>query len=508
MDGVSQFVSAVLAIGASPQVLYVFGATFLGIVVGMIPGLTATLGVALVATLTFTMAQDVAILVLVCVYIGAIYGGSRSAILLNIPGTPANAATALDGHQLAVKGKAGDAMVIATTGSFLGTLVGMIGLAMIAPLLAEFALEFTSFEFFWLAIFGIVICGQLTAMGDPLKGWIAGFFGLAIAMVGQESIHAYSRYTYGWQDLEGGLGLLPVLVGAFGCAEVLSVMRHRASEMVEHVARTSRASFFAFTRYTRTWLRSGFIGTFMGVVPGVGEDMGAWVSLAATRRAAKNPDEIGKGSVEGLLAAETGNNAAVPGAFVPVLTLAIPGSAPAAVLLAAMVIHGLRPGPLIMITQPDFFYSIVAMVFWASLAMLVLGLLMTRPLLMILKVRREWLMGVIFVLCVVGAFAIASRPFDVGVMICFGILGFLMRETGFPVAPMILGVVLGPILDSNLRRSLALSQGDPIDFVTRPISAVIAGLILLSILLAMPWVRRGIANAHRQIFNRSGRVSE
>jgi putative tricarboxylic transport membrane protein len=173
-----------------------------------------------------------------------------------------------------------------------------------------------------------------------------------------------------------------------------------------------------------------------------------------------------------------------------------------------MVIHGLRPGPLIMITQPDFFYSIVAMVFWASLAMLVLGLLMTRPLLMILKVRREWLMGVIFVLCVVGAFAIASRPFDVGVMICFGILGFLMRETGFPVAPMILGVVLGPILDSNLRRSLALSQGDPIDFVTRPISAVIAGLILLSILLAMPWVRRGIANAHRQIFNRSGRVSE
>jgi putative tricarboxylic transport membrane protein len=236
--------------------------------------------------------------------------------------------------------------------------------------------------------------------------------------------------------------------------------------------------------------------------------MGAWVSLAAARRASKNPDEIGKGSVEGLLAAETGNNAAVPGAFVPVLTLAIPGSAPAAVLLAAMVIHGLRPGPLIMITQPDFFYSIVAMVFWASLAMLVLGLLMTRPLLMILKVRREWLMGVIFVLCVVGAFAIASRPFDVGVMICFGILGFMMRETGFPVAPMILGVVLGPILDSNLRRSLALSQGDPIDFVTRPISAIIAGLVLLSILLAMPWVRRGIANTHRRVFNRSGQVSE
>jgi putative tricarboxylic transport membrane protein len=490
MDGLGQFFSAVIAIGFSGAIFHVVWATFLGIVVGMIPGLTATLGVALVATLTFSMPADTAILVLVCVYIGAIYGGSRSAILLNIPGTPANAATALDGHKLALAGKAGDAMVVATVGSFLGSFVGMIGLAVIAPFLAEFAISFTSFEFFWLAIFGIVICGQLTAMGDPLKGWIAGFFGLTVAMVGQEGIHAYSRYTYGWQDLEGGFGLLPVLVGAFGCAEVISVMRNRAAMMVPASGKMSMASLFAFTKYNRTWLRSGLIGTFMGVVPGVGEDMGAWVSLAAARRASKTPDEIGNGSIEGLLAAETGNNAAVPGAFVPVLTLAIPGSAPAAVLLAAMIIHGLRPGPLIMITQPELFYSIVAMVFWGSFAMLILGLLLTRPLLTILRVRREWLMGVIFALCVVGAFAIAARPFDVGVMIVFGIIGFAMRELGFPVAPMILGVVLGPILDANLRRSLTLSGGDPVDFVTRPISAVIALMILASVLLSLPVVRR------------------
>ncbi|MEO3388548.1 tripartite tricarboxylate transporter permease [Mesorhizobium sp. CAU 1741] len=495
MDGLSHFFNAVLAIGLSADLFTVVWATLLGIVVGMIPGLTATLGVALVTTLTFSMEQNTAILVLICVYIGAIYGGGRTAILLNIPGTPANAASALDGFPLARQGRAGEAMAVATTGSFLGSMVGMVALAVVAPWLAEFALDFTSFEFFWLAVFGIVLCGQLTAMDDPLKGWIAGFFGLLIAMVGQESLHAYARFSYGIGDLEGGFGLLPVLVGAFGCAEVFAVMRQEATQLVASKVGNVLRSALSCVRYTRTWLRSGIIGTFMGVVPGVGEDMGAWVSYAAAKRASKTPEEFGNGSTDGLLAAETGNNAAVPGALIPVLTLAIPGSAPAAVLLAAMVIHGLRPGPLIMITQADFFYSVVAMVFWASCAMLVLGLLMTRPLLYVLRIRREWLMGMIFVLCVVGSFAIAGRIFDVWVMIGFGLVGFLMREMGFPVAPMILGVVLGPILDNNLRRSLSLSQGDPLQFLTRPISGVIAALVLLVIVLSLPVVQRAIAAA-------------
>ncbi|MEZ5783784.1 MAG: tripartite tricarboxylate transporter permease [Rhizobiaceae bacterium] len=494
MDGFFQFLHAVVAIGLSADLFVVVWATLLGIVIGMIPGLTATLGVALVTTLTFTMEQNTAILVLICVYIGAIYGGGRTAILLNIPGTPANAASALDGFPLAKQGRAGEAMAVATTGSFLGSIVGMLGLAIIAPWLAEFALDFTSFEFFWLAVFGIVLCGQLTAMDDPLKGWIAGFFGLLLAMVGQESLHAYARFSYGISDLEGGFGLLPVLVGAFGCAEVFVVMRQEATHLVASKVGNVLGSALSSFRYAKTWLRSGAIGTFMGVVPGVGEDMGAWVSYAAAKRASKNPEEYGRGSTEGLLAAETGNNAAVPGALIPVLTLAIPGSAPAAVLLAAMIIHGLRPGPLIMITQADFFYSVVAMVFWASCAMLVLGLLLTRPLLYVLKVRREWLMGAIFVLCVVGSYAIAGRIFDVWVMIAFGLIGFLMRETGFPVAPMILGVVLGPILDNNLRRSLSISQGDPLQFVSRPISMVIAALVLAIILFSLPPVQRALGS--------------
>lgn len=490
MDSLTQFAGAVLAIATSGDIVTVVWATLLGIVVGMIPGLTATLGVALVTTLTFSMEQGTAILVLICVYMGAIYGGGRTAILLNIPGTPANAASALDGFPLAKQGRAGEAMAIATTGSFLGSLIGMVGLAILAPWLAEFALDFTSFEFFWLAVFGVILCGQLTSMDDPLKGWIAGFFGLFVSMVGQESLHAYSRYSYGYQELEAGFGLLPVLVGAFGCAEVFSVMRQEATSLVATKMGSVLGAASRSFGYARTWVRSGLIGTFMGVVPGVGEDMGAWVSYAAAKRASRTPQDFGHGSTDGLLAAETGNNAAVPGALVPVLTLAIPGSAPAAVLLAAMVIHGLRPGPLIMITQADFFYSVVAMVFWASCAMLVLGLVLTRPLLLVLRARREWLMGLIFVLCAVGSFAIAGRMFDVWVMIGFGLIGFMMRETGFPVAPMILGVVLGPILDSNLRRSLSLSRGDPVDFVSRPISAVIAGLVVLMVVLSLGPVRR------------------
>lgn len=499
MDNLNHMLAAIAEIGLSWQILTVFWASLLGIVIGMIPGLTATLGVALMTTLTLSMEPDRAILVLVCMYVGAIYGGSRSAILLNIPGTPANAATSLEGFPLARSGQAGRAMAVATTGSFLGTVVGMAALAIIAPWLAEFALDFGSFEFFWLAMFGVVLCGQLTAMEDGLKGWISGFIGLLVAMVGQESIHAYARYSWGISDLAGGLGLLPILVGAFGCAEVFSVMRSEAGHAVaSNATGVLRASVQAF-RYSGTWIRSGVIGTFMGVVPGVGEDMGAWVSYAAARKLSRKPDEYGKGSVEGLLAAETGNSAAVPGALIPVLTLAIPGSAPAAVLLAAMIIHGIRPGPLIMYQQPDFFYSIVAMVFWASVGILVLGLLLTRPLLLILKVRREWLLGIIFTLCTVGAFAISGRLFEVHLMIVFGLIGFLMRETGFPVAPMVLGVVLGPILDSNLRRSLALTEGELLPFISRPISAVLAVLVVVILVAGLLPVGRLFRKARERM---------
>jgi putative tricarboxylic transport membrane protein len=498
MEALAQLGQALLGFMTPTALFHVAWATLLGIVVGALPGLTATLGVALLTTLTFKMAAGDAILILICMYVGAIYGGSRSAILLNIPGTPANAATTLDGFPLARRGEAGRAMGIATTGSFLGTLIGVFFLATIAPLLAEFALKFGAFEFFWLAVFGIVISGHLTALDDPLKGWIAGFLGLLVAMVGQEGVHSYPRFAYGSTDLAGGIGLLPALVGAFGFSEVLSVMKQPAAEVVRVATDRVIPRLADITRYWRTIVRSGVIGTTMGIIPGVGEDIGAWASYAAARRASKEHAQFGKGSIEGLMAAETGNNAAVPGAIIPVLTLAVPGSAPAAVLLAAMFIHGVRPGPLIMIEFPTFISEVVAMTLLASAAMLILGLLLTRPLLHVLAVPRERLMPVIFVLCTIGSFAIASRLFDIWVMLAFGLIGFVLREMRYPMAPLVLGLVLGDILDKSLRRGLVLSDGGLGPFLTRPISLVLWLAILLTVLLSFETVRSALGRLLRR----------
>ncbi len=491
-DGLQYFLTAIVSF-LEPATLFNVGwATLLGMTVGMLPGLTATLGLALLTTLTFRMGASDAILILICMYVGAIYGGSRSAILLNIPGTPANAASALDGFPLARAGKAGQALGLATVGSFFGSIVGMVMLALIAPGLADFALEFQSAEFVWLALFGIVISGRLTAVDDPLKGWIAGFLGLLVAMVGQEGIHAYQRFAYGNTDLAGGFGLLPALVGAFGFAEILQVMKNRNYQTVRGASDRILPRLHELAANSRNILRSGLIGTFMGLLPGVGEDMGAWASYAAARRASKNKEKFGKGSIEGLIASETGNNAAVPGAIIPVLTLAVPGSAPAAVLLAAMFIHGIRPGPLIMIEFPGFVFEVVAMVFAASMGVLILGLLLTRPMLLVLRVSRERLMPIIFVLCTVGSFAIASRIYDIWVMLGFGIFGFLLREMKYPMAPLVLGIVLGDILDKNFRRSMVLSDGSVEPLFTRPISAVLAIITISVVCLAIPPVQRRI----------------
>lgn len=493
MEGLSAFAAAIAAFATASSLFNVVWATLLGIAVGMMPGLTATLGVALMTTLTFRMPAGNAILILICTYVGAIYGGSRTAVLLNIPGTPANAASTLDGYPLARAGRAGEALGIATIGSFLGSIFGMLMLVLIAPELAEFGLKFQSFEFVWLAIFGVVIAGRITALDDPIKGWIAGFLGLLMAQVGQEGIHAYARFSYGSTDLSGGLGLLPALVGAFGFAEILCVMKQAGYQTVRDAGRRILPRLRDITTRWWTVLRSSVLGTVMGIVPGVGEDMGAWVSYAAARRASREPETFGKGSTEGLLAAETGNSAAVPGAIIPVLTLAVPGSAPAAVLLAAMFIHGVRPGPMIMVEFPNFVFEVAAMLFWASVAILVLGLALTRPMLHVLRVPREYLMPLVFVLCVVGSFAIASRVFDVWVMLGFGLLGFVLREMNYPMAPLVLGIVLGDLLDKNFRRAMVLSEGSLEPLVTRPISAVLALLTLAVVLWGIAPVRRGVA---------------
>jgi putative tricarboxylic transport membrane protein len=492
LDGLVAFARSVGHLLEPWALLYIAVASLLGLVVGALPGLTATMGVALVTTLTIKMPPETAILVLICVYVGAIYGGSRSAILLNIPGTPANAAACLDGHALARQGLAGRAMGISTTGSVMGTLIGMVFLAGFTPILGELALRFGAFEFFWLAVFGVVISGNLTGT-DPLKGWLVGFLGLFLAGIGQDPIHAYERFAFGDRNLAGGIQLIPALVGAFGFAEVLTVLTEPTPPPTVHSYDSYLPRPRDVLRHWRTILRSGLIGTFIGIIPGVGEDVASWSSYAAARRASREPERYGQGSVEGLMAAETGDNACVPGAIIPVLALAVPGSAPAAVLLAAMLIHGVQPGPLIMVNAPQFVYDVVAMMLFATLGMLVYGLFLVRPIILVLRVRRELIMPVVFVLCTVGAFAIAQRLFDVWSMLAFGILGFGLRRLGYPMAPFVLGIVLGDLLDKNLRRGLVLTDGSLIPFFTRPISAVLCLVVVLTVLMNVAAVRRWAA---------------
>ena len=489
MEGIALLATSLFGLLGPLHIAYALGATLVGIVIGILPGLSATLGIALMTTLTVKMLPTDAILVLVCVYVGAIYGGSRTGILLNIPGTAANAAATLDGHALAKQGRAGRAMGIATTGSVAGSLFGVLCLATLTPLLAEVALKFQAFEFFWLALLGVLMSGSLTG-NDPLKGWLMGFLGLLTAQVGLDGIHAHERFTFGSSELTGGIALIPALVGAFGFAEILMVMSEPAKKAAINAVDSILPRIGDVLRYWKTILRSGAIGVFIGILPGVGEDMGAWASYAAAKRFSPERDRFGKGSIEGMMAAETGDNAAIPGAIIPALALAVPGSAPAAVLMAAMIIHGVQPGPMLMVNQPRFVYDVVAITLIATLCMLFFGLVMVRPLMYVLRVPRAIIMPIVFVLCTVGAYAIASRVFDIWVMLVVGVVCFVLRRQGFPVAPFVLGIVLGDIVDKSLRRGLVLSDGDLSPFFTRPIAGILAAVAILIVLAQAPGVRR------------------
>ena len=461
------------------------GGALLGIVVGVLPGLSATLVIALLTTLTVKLHANDAILVLICSYVGALYGGSRTAILLNIPGTAANAASCADGFALAQRGEAGRAIGIATSGAFMGTLFGVLCLATFTPTLAEFALSFGAYEFFWLALFGVAMSGSIVG-NDPLKGWLMGALGLFVAQVGQEGLYAYDRFTFGWDELAGGIALIPALVGAFGVAEILTTLADPIEKKLVELKDSVLPRFREVVQYWRTVLRSGVIGVMTGLLPGVGEDSGAWMSYAAAKATTREKELFGKGSIDGLMAAETGDMASIPGHMIPMLALGIPGSAPSAVLMAAMIIHGIQPGPMMLIQHPTFIYEVVAMTSLATITILIFGLFLVKPLLLVLRIRRSVLMPIIFLLCTVGAFANASRLFDIYAMLAVGIGAFFLRRRGYQMAPFVLGLVLGPLLDKSLRRGLVLSDGSVAPFFTRPICTAFAIVTIFTILLYIP----------------------
>jgi putative tricarboxylic transport membrane protein len=498
LDGLGYLGAAYLSFLNPTSLTYGLGGALLGIFVGILPGLSATLCIALLTTLTIKLPTNDAILILICSYVGTLYGGSRTAILLNIPGTAANAASCADGYALARRGEAGRAIGIATSGAFCGTLFGVLCLATFTPTLAEVALSFGAFEFFWLALFGVTMSGSLVG-NDPLKGWLMGCLGLFVAQIGQEGLYAHDRFTFGIHELSGGIALIPALVGAFGFAEVLTVLADPIERKMVEVKDSVLPRFREVAQYWRTVLRSGVIGVFTGLLPGVGEDAGAWMSYAAAKATTKERHLFGKGSIDGLMAAETGDMSSIPGHIIPALALGIPGSAPSAVLLAAMILHGVQPGPMLMVEHPQFIYHVVAMTTLATISILVFGLFLVRPMLVVLRIRRSILMPIIFLLCVVGAYATQSRLFDVYSMLVIGIGAFFLRRRGYPMAPFVLGLVLGGLLDKSLRRGLVLSDGSILPFFTRPICAALATVTIFTMLLSVPAFNRAVKAALRGI---------
>ncbi|NIK77816.1 putative tricarboxylic transport membrane protein [Paenibacillus castaneae] len=456
---------------------------FFGLLVGVLPGLTSTMAVALLTGLTYGIAPETAILSLIGVYVGAISGGVQTAILLNIPGTPAAAATALDGYKIGQRGEAGLGIFLGNASAFLGTIFGAIAVLLLTPLLSVLSLKFGSWEFFLLALFGVIMCGSLASGGDTLKGWISGILGLFVAQIGLDALNSYPRFSYGNVDLMAGLPLIPIMIGLFGFPEIVNSFKNEKVKAIkeEMTYRVRKGISILISKFA-TVIRSGFMGVGVGVIPGVGEDVAGWLSYWAARVSSKNKEEFGKGAYEGVIAAETGVNATIGGNIIPVLTLAVPGSTSSAVLLAALWLHGYRPGPLLMTETPGFIYTISIYLVVSAFVMLILGLIISRYTVKLLQIDKRILMPIIFVICAVGSFVIDNKFFSVYIMFIFGIIGLLLSKTKFPAAPFLLGVVLGPMADSNLRRSLVLSDGSLAPLFTRPICLVFVIIIAIMIL--------------------------
>ncbi len=489
---------------ATPINLGVLATAFvLGVLFGALPGLTATLAVALLTTVTFGLPIDLTLFALLGAYVGAIYGPSHTAILLGIPGTAAGAATALDGHPLAMAGRGGEALATATVASAVGTFFGIVAMILISPLLVRLALNFTSVEFFLLAIFGVLICGSLTSPDMPAKGWIAGILGLLLACVGIETLQGYQRFTYGNPQLAGGIEIVPVILGGFALPAVFRAMRDlgRHNEATAPIRRL-RPAYGELWRTKFGILRSGGIGVGIGTIPGVGEDVAAWTSYDAARKADRDPESFGKGNIRGVIAAETANNACIAGAIIPVLILAIPGSPPAAMLLGALNLHGVRPGPMLAIENPDFIPLVAAILFWATVCILVIGLLLARVSVYVLQVPAAVLMPVISFLAALGSYSLGLNLFNVYLMFAFGLVVYFLEELGYPVAPAVIGLILGTMADVNLRRALQGSLGSIEPFFTRPVALVLLLLIVLSLSFQSETVRALLARAKRRILRR------
>ncbi|WP_166425842.1 tripartite tricarboxylate transporter permease [Paraglaciecola sp. 20A4] len=508
IDQFLQFFSILFDLVSQPSnLLILFASSFIGILFGAMPGLTATLGIALLTTLTYSLNTDTALISLLGMYVGAVYGGSYPAILLNIPGTPAAAATALDGYPMAKRGEGAKALGLTTTASLIGTLIGLVFLVVLSPAIATVALQFTSWEFFLLALFGIIISGSITSQDLVIKGWIAGFLGLFLSTIGRDSLQYFPRYTFEQSQLDSGLEIVPVLIGVFGIPQVIRVLSDR--ETLGKLTKLSRVlpELAVIKRNIKHIFRSACVGVGIGSVPGIGEDIAGWVSYSVAKKTS-NPEEqkkFGQGAEAAIVSSETANNACVGGALIPLLTLGIPGSPPAAMLLGALLLHGITPGPTIEIDHPNFLLEVTAILFLASLAMWANGMLLAKQVLKLLQVPPPLFIPVVGVLCVMGAYSLGINIFNLYIMLPVGVCAYFLSEMKFPLAPLVIGLVLGSMADESLRRALMLSDGSFWPLFDRPVAVILLMIIVGFCAIQIPLVRRGSSAFVNRFFRRANR---
>jgi len=489
-DRIGTFFQIALHLATDPvSVAILFGSVLLGIIFGALPGLTSTLGVALLTALTYGMDTGLAMVCLLAIYVGGTYGGSYSAILINIPGTAAAAATALDGYPLACKGEGGRAIGLTTTASAIGTAISMLFVVSISPIISYFALQFTSFEFFLLAFFGIIISGTLTSPDLVIKGWIAGFLGLFLACVGRDQLQFFPRFTFGFSELDSGIEVVPVLIGAFGIPQIIQVLRDRFQIGKAQRVQRILPEFGTIVRNIPAIIRSALIGVGIGAVPGIGEDIAGWVSYGTAKNTSKHPETFGKGEFQGVLASETANNACVGGAQIPLLNLGIPGSPPAAMLLGALMLHGVTPGPMITFEHPTFILEVAAILLLASMAMWVTGMVLAKQVIKVLRIPPQLFMPIIGVLCIIGSYSLGLNIFNLYLMLPVGIISYFLTEMGYPIAPLVIGVILGPMADENLRRALMVSQGSFMPIFHRPVSLILLLIIIWTVVSQFKWFK-------------------
>ena len=464
--------------------------------IGAMPGLTSVMGVTLLLPFTYGMDPAAGIAMLLSISFGAIYGGSITAILIGTPGTPASAATMIEGRRFAARGEGGRAIGLSTFASWCGGTISALVLIFIAPQLAKVALSFGPPEYCCLAVFGLTIIASISGK-NVLKGIIAGLIGLLLSTIGLDPLTGFSRYSFGVVNLYSGLQVVPLMIGLFAISQVFmnlktGVEQNQVTQKVTRVLPTKED----LKQSLPVSIMCGFIGTFIGIIPAAGADIAAFVSYDVAKKRSRHPELFGTGCVEGIAAPEAGNNGDTSGALVPMLTLGVPGDATAAVLIGALTLQGLQPGPMLFKEHMDVVNRIFASTLVANLLMLILGLLGIRLFVKVIQIKPYILTPIIFVLCMLGSYALRNNLFDVGAMLLTALVGYFFLKLEIPIAPIVLALILGPMAESNLRRSLLISNGSFSIFVTRPISVFFLLLALVSLLwplLRKLWGRKNAA---------------